>query len=172
MTETKRITRMGMLTALSLLLSYVETLLPSFFTVPGIKLGLANTAVVFALYTLSVRDAFFISIMRVVISCVLFGNVLSLLYSFSGAAMSFIVMAVMKKLKLSVCAVSITGGIVHNCTQLLVAMLVIGSTALEYYLPFLLVSGALTGFAIGEAASLVLTHLEGDSSLFSPSSSI
>ncbi len=172
MTDTKRITRMGMLTALSLLLSYVETLLPSFFTVPGIKLGLANTAVIFALYTLSPLDAFSISVMRVIISSVLFGNVLSLLYSFSGAAMSFLVMLALKKLKLPVSAVSITGGVVHNCTQLCVAFLVIRSTALEYYLPFLLASGALTGFAIGEAASLVLARLEADSSLFSPSSSI
>ncbi len=85
MTETKRIARMGMLTALSLLLSYVESLLPSFFAVPGIKLGLANTAVVFALYTLTFSDALLVSIMRVLISSLLFGNVLSLLYSFSGA---------------------------------------------------------------------------------------
>ena len=172
MIETRRITRMGMLTALSLLLSYLESLLPSFFTFPGIKLGLANTAVVFALYTLPFSDVLFISVTRVLVSSLLFGNVLSLLYSFSGAAMSILVMAAMKRMKLPVRIVSITGGVVHNVTQLSVASLVIGSTALGYYLPFLLASGSLTGFAIGEAASLVLTRLEGDSSLFSPSSSI
>ena len=76
--ETKRITRMGMLVALSLILSYVEMLLPSFIPIPGIKLGLANIAIVFALYTLPFSDALFISILRVFISCLLFGNVLSL----------------------------------------------------------------------------------------------
>lgn len=159
MTETKRIARMGMLTALSLLLSYVESLLPSFFTIPGIKLGLANTAVVFALYTLTFSDALLVSVMRVLISSLLFGNVLSLLYSFSGALLSLVVMAVIKKTGMRVQAVSITGGIVHNVAQLLVAMAVVKSTALRYYLPFLLLSGALTGFAIGEASSLILVRL-------------
>lgn len=160
MRDTGRIARMGMLTSLSLLLSYVESLLPSFFTVPGIKLGLANTAVVFALYTLPLQDVLLVSIMRVVISSLLFGNVLSLVYSFSGALLSLVVMALMKRTGMSVQAVSITGGIVHNTAQLLVAAAVVRSTALGYYLPFLLLSGAVTGFAIGEAASLVLTRME------------
>ncbi len=161
MKDTRETARMGMLTALSLLLSYVESLLPSFFTVPGIKLGLANTAVVFALYTLPLGDALLVSIMRVIISSLLFGNVLSLLYSFSGALLSLLVMALMKRTGTSVQAVSITGGIVHNTAQLLVAAAVVRSTALSYYLPFLLISGAITGFAIGEASSLVLTRLGG-----------
>lgn len=160
MRDTGRIARMGMLTSLSLLLSYVESLLPSFFTVPGIKLGLANTAVVFALYTLPLQDVLLVSIMRVVISSLLFGNVLSLVYSFSGALLSLLVMALMKRTGMSVQAVSITGGIVHNTAQLLVAAAVVRSTALGYYLPFLLLSGAVTGFAIGEASSLVLTRME------------
>lgn len=166
MMETKRITRMGMLTSLSLLLSYVETLLPSFFTVPGIKLGLANSAVVFALYTLPLRDVLFISLLRVFISGMLFGNVLSLLYSLSGAVLSFLVMALMKKMKLSITAVSISGAVVHNMAQLLVAFSLVRSRALRYYLPFLILSGALTGFAIGRVSSHLLSHLEGDSSLF------
>lgn len=160
MRDTERIARMGMLTSLSLLLSYVESLLPSFFTVPGIKLGLANTAVVFALYTLPLQDVLLVSIMRVMISSLLFGNVLSLVYSFSGALLSLVVMALMKRTGMGVQAVSITGGIVHNTAQLLVAAAVVRSTALGYYLPFLLLSGAVTGFAIGEAASLILTRME------------
>ncbi len=160
MRDTRRIARMGMLTSLSLLLSYVESLLPSFFTIPGIKLGLANTAVVFALYTLPFTDALLVSVMRVLISSLLFGNVLSLVYSFSGALLSISVMALMKRTGMSVQAVSITGGIVHNTAQLLVAVAVVRSTALSYYLPFLLISGAITGFAIGEASSLILTRLE------------
>lgn len=147
--ETKRITRMGMLVALSLILSYVEMLLPSFIPIPGIKLGLANIAIVFALYTLPFSDALFISILRVFISCLLFGNVLSLLYSLSGALMSLFVMVILRALNAGEVSVSTAGGVVHSVTQLGVAMLFMKSTALLYYLPFLVLSGALTGFVIG-----------------------
>ena len=147
--ETKRITRMGMLVALSLILSYVEMLLPSFIPIPGIKLGLANIAIVFALYTLPFSDALFISILRVFISCLLFGNVLSLLYSLSGALMSLFVMVLLRAVNAGEVAVSTVGGVVHSVTQLGVAVLFMKSTALLYYLPFLILSGAVTGFVIG-----------------------
>ncbi len=164
--ETKRITRMGLLVALSLILSYVESQIPSFFMVPGIKLGLSNVCIVFALYTLSSKDAFFISILRVFISSLLFGSVLSLLYSLSGAIVSFFLMALMKKTGLfSSLIVSIVGGVMHNTAQLFVAIIVIGTNALLYYIPFLLISGVVTGAVIGYLASIVLKRMEEDSSI-------
>lgn len=158
--ETRRITRTGMLTALALLLSYVEMLLPSFIPVPGIKLGLANTAVVFALYTLPLADVLFISVLRVFISSLLFGNVLSLVYSLAGAVLSLAVMALLYRLKLPLGAVSVTGGVVHNSAQLLVASLVLSSTSIFYYLPFLIFSGAVTGFVIGLVAQALCDRLD------------
>ncbi len=158
--ETKRITRMGMLVALSLILSYVEMLLPSFIPVPGIKLGLANIAVVFALYTLPFSDVLFISVLRVFISSLLFGNVLSLLYSFSGALLSLLVMGILKKTGVNETALSTVGGVVHNASQLMVASLVIKSSALMYYLPFLIPAGAVTGFLIGIITGKLLERLE------------
>ncbi len=157
--ETRRITRTGMLTALALLLSYVEMLLPSFIPIPGIKLGLANTAVVFALCTLPLSDVFFISVLRVFISSLLFGNVLSLVYSLAGAVLSLCVMALLYRMKFSLSAVSVTGGVVHNCAQLLVASLVLSSTSIFYYLPFLMISGAVTGFVIGLVSSALRDRL-------------
>ena len=157
--ETRRITRTGMLTALALLLSYVEMLLPSFIPIPGIKLGLANTAVVFALCTLPLSDVFFISVLRVFISSLLFGNVLSLVYSLAGAVLSLMVMALLYRMKFSLSAVSVTGGVVHNCAQLLVASLVLSTMGIFYYLPFLIISGAVTGFVIGLVASALRDRL-------------
>ena len=161
--ETKRITRMGMLVALSLILSYVEMLLPSFIPIPGIKLGLANIAIVFALYTLPFSDALFISILRVFISCLLFGNVLSLLYSLSGALMSLFVMVILRALNAGEVPVSTVGGVVHSVTQLGVAMLFMKSTALLYYLPFLILSGAVTGFVIGIVTRSLRERMEEES---------
>lgn len=163
--ETKEITRISLLTSLSLLLSYIETLLPSFVPVPGIKLGLANTAVVFALYTLSFPDALLVSLLRVFISSLLFGNVLSLVYSLSGAVVSFLVMALLRKLKAGEIAVSISGGISHNGAQLAAAVVILKSTALTYYLPVLTVSGIVTGGLIGFISSIVLKRIERDDSI-------
>lgn len=146
--------------ALSLLLSYFETLLPSFIPVPGVKLGLANTAVLFALYTLGLSDAFFITVIRVLISSMMFSNILTLSYSLAGAVMSLVFMAVAKKMKAGVIAVSMTGAIVHNVSQLLCAMLMLGSSVLLWYLPFLILAGSISGLFTGSLSSVVLQRLE------------
>lgn len=158
--ETKEITRMGMLVALAMLLSYVETLLPQFVPVPGIKLGLANTASLFALYTLSFRDALIVSLVRTSLSAVLFGNVVSLLYSVSGAVISLLVMWAVKILFKSVILSSTSGGVTHNTVQLTLAVLVTKSKALLYYLPLLVISGIVTGYVIGLISSSLLERTE------------
>ena len=86
--ETRKIARMGLLVALSMILSYVESLIPAFVAVPGVKVGLANIVVIFALYTLGPIEALTVSLLRVILSSFLFGSVLSLLYSLSGALLS------------------------------------------------------------------------------------
>ncbi len=158
--ETKEITRMGMLVALAMLLSYVETLLPQFVPVPGIKLGLANTASLFALYTLSFHDALIVSLVRTSLSAVLFGNVVSLLYSVSGAVISLLVMWVVKGLFKSVILSSTLGGVTHNAVQLTLAVLVTKSKALMYYLPLLVISGIVTGYVIGLISSSLLERTD------------
>ena len=159
--ETRKIARMGLLVALSMILSYVESLIPAFVAVPGVKVGLANIVVIFALYTLGQIEALTVSLLRVILSSFLFGSVLSLLYSLSGALLSLGGMILMKKVKIfSTTAVSVTGGVLHNVGQILVACLVLETDVLLYYLPVLILSGTITGAVIGIIASLVIKRLE------------
>ena len=159
--ETRKIARMGLLVALSMILSYVESLIPAFVAVPGVKVGLANMVVIFALYTLGPIEALIVSLLRVILSSFLFGSVLSLLYSLSGALLSLGGMILMKKLKIfSTTVVSVTGGVLHNVGQILVACLVLETDVLLYYLPVLILSGVITGAVIGIIASLVIKRLE------------
>ena len=159
--ETRKIARMGLLVALSMILSYVESLIPAFVAVPGVKVGLANIVVIFALYTLGPIEALIVSLLRVILSSFLFGSVLSLLYSLRGALLSLGGMILMKKLKIfSTTVVSVTGGVLHNVGQILVACLVLETDVLLYYLPVLILSGTITGAVIGIIASLVIKRLE------------
>ena len=159
--ETRKIARMGLLVALSMILSYVESLIPAFVAVPGVKVGLANIVVIFALYTLGPIEALIVSLLRVILSSFLFGSVLSLLYSLSGALLSLGGMILMKKLKIfSTTVVSVTGGVLHNVGQILVACLVLETDVLLYYLPVLILSGVITGAVIGIISSLVIKRLE------------
>ena len=152
---------MGLLVALAMILSYVESLIPAFVAVPGVKMGLANIVVVFALYTLGPLEALSISLIRVVLSSLLFGSVLSMAYSLFGAILSLVGMILLKRIKFfSTMAVSVTGGVLHNMGQILVACLVLETDVLLYYLPVLIISGTVTGAVIGIIASLVIKRLE------------
>ncbi len=159
--ETRKIARMGLLTALALILSYVESLIPAFVAVPGVKMGLANIVVVFALYTLGPGEAAIVSIIRVLLSSLLFGSVLSLSYSAAGAVISLLSMIILMKTKIfGVTSVSVTGGVFHNLGQILVACLVLETDVLLYYLPVLILSGTITGAVIGIASSIVIKRLQ------------
>ena len=158
---TKRITRWGLLTAAAMTLSWLESLLPAFGMAPGMKLGLANIVTVFALYRMTLRDAAGISLARVLLTAASFGNAYSLAYSLAGAALSLAVMAVLKKWdKFSILGVSAAGGVCHNLGQLLVAVAVLETVRLGWYLPALAVSGTATGAAIGLAGGLVVRRVE------------
>ena len=159
--ETRKIARMGLLTALALILSYVESLIPAFVAVPGVKMGLANIVVVFALYTLGPGEAAIVSIIRVLLSSLLFGSILSLSYSAAGAIISLLSMIIMMKTKIfGVTSVSVTGGVFHNLGQILVACIVLETDVLLYYLPVLILSGTITGAVIGIASSIVIKRLQ------------
>ncbi|MGN0850067.1 MAG: Gx transporter family protein [Candidatus Ornithospirochaeta sp.] len=152
---------MGLLTALALILSYVESLIPAFVAVPGVKMGLANIVVVFALYTLGPGEAAIVSIIRVLLSSLLFGSILSLSYSAAGAVISLLSMIILMKTKIfGVTSVSVTGGVFHNLGQILVACLVLETDVLLYYLPVLILSGTITGAVIGIASSIVIKRLQ------------
>lgn len=158
--KTKRLALMAMAIALAMILSYVESQIPAFVAIPGIKMGLPNILVVFVLYKLGWKDALAISLVRVFLVAVLFGSVLSLAYSFAGAAISFAAMLAMKKSGLfSTVAVSVAGGVLHNAAQIGVACLVMETNLITYYLPFLVLSGTIAGVVIGLASALMVKRV-------------
>ena len=158
--KTKRLSVMAMAVALAMILSYVESQIPAFIAVPGIKMGLPNILVVFVLYKLGWKDALTVSLIRVILVAVLFGSVLSLAYSFAGALVSFAGMLLMKRSGLfSTVAVSVAGGVLHNAAQIGVACLVMETNLITYYLPFLVLSGTLAGIVIGLVSALMVKRV-------------
>lgn len=148
----KKITNMGFFCAVAIVLGYVETLIPFSFGIPGVKLGLANLAVLLILMVYTWKEAAVVSLVRILVIGFLFGNLFSILYSLAGAAFSLLLMALLKKLDgFGIMGISVAGGVAHNLGQLAVVLLVFHSMGYLYYLPVLLVSGAVTGFVVGTA---------------------
>lgn len=155
-----RVAYFGVFTALALIFSYVESLIPINFGIPGVKLGLANLITIIALYRMTVKDAYLISIVRVILSGFIFGNLFAILYSLAGGLLSLTMMTWFKKSeKFSIYGVSMTGGVFHNVGQLIMAMLVIESVTIAGYLPVLLVSGLFTGLVIGVVSGETLKRI-------------
>ena len=158
MNKTKRITFLGLCASVAMILSYIEFLLPPLFSaVPGIKMGLANIIIIFILYKFGIASAFAVSGVRLVLVTLLFGNVMTLLYSTVGALLSLVLMSIAKRINFfSQVGVSIIGGVAHNAGQILVAMLVMETAEIGYYMIVLTVSGTIAGILIGLAGSAVL----------------
>ena len=155
-----KVAYLGVFTALALRFSYVETLIPIHLGVPGVKLGLANLIIVVALYKMSIKEAYSLSIVRVVLSGFIFANLFSVLYSLAGGILSLTVMTILKKReKFSIVGISMAGGVFHNVGQLIMAAIVLESLSIIYYLPVLLVSGVLTGFIIGILSNEMLKRI-------------
>ncbi|WP_313529874.1 Gx transporter family protein [Anaerotignum sp.] len=158
--QSKRIAYYGLFASLAILMGYVEMLIPMPLLVPGMKLGLANVIIVIVLYFMDAKAAFFISFVRVLLSGLLFAGFAGLLYSLSGALLSFCIMALLKKTnQFSIIGVSIAGGVFHNIGQIIVATMVVENLKLMYYLPFLLFFGVATGTVIGIVAKMSLGYL-------------
>lgn len=158
--RTRKLAYTSVTIALALVLSYVESLIPSLVAVPGVKVGLANIAVVFALYRIGLKEAAVISLMRVLLASLLFGSAVSLAYSFAGATVSLALMAVLKKTKIfSVAGVSTAGAVSHNLAQTAVACILLETTSLAWWIPILLVSGTLAGVVIGLVSAAVLKRI-------------
>ncbi|MBQ7362826.1 MAG: Gx transporter family protein [Clostridia bacterium] len=148
--NTKILAALSVTVAVAMLLSFIESRLPTFVPIPGVKLGLANVAVIFAMYKLGEGPAAGVSLVRVGLSALLFGSVASLIYSLSGAVLSFALMVLSRRVfKLHTVGVSIIGGVAHNAGQIIAAAIVMGTASIIYYLPFLILSGTLAGIAIG-----------------------
>lgn len=159
--STKKIALCGVLTALAMIFSYIESVIPIPIPVPGIKLGVANIAVITILYVLGVKEAIVINLLRIALTALLFGNVNSFLFSISGAVLSLTIMIIMKKLDFfSYIGVSVCGGVMHNVGQIIAAVFIMGSEAIVLYLPVLIVSGVFTGVVIGVVSGIVAKHVK------------
>ena len=155
--NTKKLTTLAVTVAVAMILSFVESRIPPIVPIPGVKIGLANIAVIFALYKMGWREAIIVSLVRVVLVALLFGSVVSLAYSFAGALLSLLLMIILRKIGIfTEVAVSVVGGITHNIGQILVAFLLLETDVVFYYLPFLLVSGVIAGIGVGAASALVV----------------
>ena len=159
-----------MLSALALALSFLESLIPFQPGLPGVKLGLANLVIVFALYRMNVHSALLINTVRISLAGLLFSGLFGLLYSAAGAAASLAAMALLlqinrkreqagKSILFSIFGVSMTGGVFHNLGQLLVAILFLSSLNLIYYLPVMIISGIVMGLINGMIARLLLQKI-------------
>ena len=159
--KTKKIAVLALAIALAMILSFVESQIPAFVALPGVKIGLANIAVVFVLYKLGWKEAVLISLVRVFMVSVLFGTAVSLFYSVAGAVLSLTGMVLLRKTGLfSTVAVSVTGGVLHNVGQILMACLLLETNVIVYYLPFLILSGVIAGVVIGVVSAIMVNRVQ------------
>lgn len=156
----KRITLLALCTSLALLLSYVEMLVPPILTgIPGIKMGLPNIAIMFLLYRVGAKEAIGVSFVKIAVTSMLFG-VSMFWYSLAGAALSLLVMILLKKSNLlSTVGVSVAGALMHNLGQILVAMLLMQTSAIGYYFIVLCITGTISGIFIGLCGALVIKRM-------------
>lgn len=159
-TNTKRLVTLALCTAVAMILSYLESLIPLSFAVPGIKIGFANIAVIFVLYRFGWKEASIVSLLRIVWLALLFGNAMTLIYSVCGAVLSLTGMILLKRLqKFSEVGVSVAGGILHNAGQITAAMVLMDTAQIVYYLPVLAISGTIAGVVIGVVAAILIKRV-------------
>ena len=161
MKKTQRLCVLSMTVAAAMLLSFIEAQLPAFTAVPGIKVGLANIAVIFALYRFGIKDAVIVSLVRVSLIALLFGSAVSLAYGMAGAVVSLAIMWVLKRFSpLTSIGVSVAGGVAHNVGQIALACVLVRSGGVLYYLPVLLITGTVAGVVTGVAAGILVKRLK------------
>lgn len=160
--KTQRIAFIGVFSALAIILAFVEFILPPLWSaVPGIKMGLPNIIIFFLLYKSSLKEAVLVSVIRLFAVAFLFGNAVTLTYSFAGAFLSLTVMAIMKKINIfSMVGVSIGGAVCHNLAQVLVAMILLGTKEIGYYMIILAITGIIAGIFVGFSGILLLRYTD------------
>lgn len=159
--NTKRVAVCGLLLSMMLILGWIEHLIPLNAAIPGIKLGLSNSVLVFAVYMLDIPTAYILMAMKVVLSCAFFGSPASMMiYGFAGGLLSLTGMVLLSRVKGMHCVtVSMVGGALHNVGQVLAAMVMLGTANLAYYMAVLMLVGLLVGLLTGISADLVMKHM-------------
>ena len=159
---TRRLPRMGLLTALALILFTVEAQIPPIVPIPGVKLGLANIVTVYAMFCLGPRDTLMILLVRIFLGSVFSGQMMTFFYSLTGGIFCYALMLVMRHVvteqQIWVC--SVLGALAHNIGQMIAAILIARTPELIVYLPVLLISGIVTGAFTGMCAQIVIRRLK------------
>ena len=159
--NTQKIAVCALLTAIALIFSYIESMLPIPFPVPGMRLGFANIAIIAVLYLYGFKEALTVNVIRIILASLLFGNINSFFFSIAGGLASLCVMYLLKKTgKFSVIAVSGVGGVVHNIAQIFISIWVLGSPAIGYLMPIFIILGVVTGIICGIVAKIFLYHIK------------
>lgn len=152
----------GLLVAAAFVLSWLESQIPAFFAIPGMKLGLTNLVVLMALYRFGWKDAMMLNLLRIVLVGFSFGTMMSMMFSLAGGMLSCLMMILLKKTqKFHVVTVSVAGGIFHNIGQILVALFIFESSYVFYYLPVLWAAGLGAGAVVGLLCGQVVKRLPG-----------
>ncbi len=159
----RRLATAGVLTAAAMILSWIEAILPFSIGIPGVKLGLCHIVTLLAVYRLTAWESVAVTVVRILLTSFLFGNVASLAYSAAGGIVSLGLMLLLQRIGrrrekplFSPLGISVVGAVSHNLAQLATAALLMQTAGLLSYLPLLLIAGVLTGTVIGAVASLVL----------------
>lgn len=160
--KAKKVAYLGLMAAVALILSYVEALFPPIYAaVPGIKVGLPNIVIIFMLYRFGLKEAAAVSLVRLAAVALLFGSVMTLAYSLAGAVLSLTLMALCKRFNIfTTVGVSVVGGVSHNLGQIIVAMIVMETAQIGYYMAVLAITGTLAGVFIGLAGNLLLKYMK------------
>ena len=160
MNKNRKLANMAMLVALAMIFSYVESLIPINFGIPGMKLGVANLVTVTGLYFLELPEVFLVVVMRILLTGFLFGNGMSIIYSLAGGILSLVIMGLLKKIEgFSPIGISVGGGVAHNIGQLSVAVFLMENTKIYYYAPVLLITGTIAGIIIGVLSGVLVKKI-------------
>ena len=162
MTRTKKVVIISLFVSQAIVLSIFERMIPINFAVPGAKLGLANIVTILSLYIFGLRETILIVLLRTFMASVFGGTLLTFLYSVSGALISLLVMYLLKKIpkdKFTIVGISVFGSISHNIGQIIMAVLIIQSINIAFYLPMLIIISIPTGLFVGFSSKKLLENL-------------
>lgn len=158
--HTKRMTLLASLSAIGILLGYLESFIVLPIRIPGIKLGLSNCITIIAIYLFGPVEGLIVLFVRVLLSGLLFGSLFSLIYSLSGALLSFVIMvAIYRNSRISCIGVSVVGGVSHNIAQLIAASVLLESGEIFVYLPVLIIAGVFAGFVVGIISKYLINRI-------------
>ena len=161
MISNKKIAFIGMMTAVALMLSYLETFIPLNIGIPGIKIGLANVVTVAILYKTGIKEVYLVTVVRIILSGIIFSGLSTIIYGLMGAICSITVMYIVKKrCSFSETGVSVLGAIANNLGQIIIATIIVKNAYTLYYFPVLLISGTAFGVGIGLVAAILLRSIK------------